>query len=71
MGPRLDNRGWAGKRGKGDAITDLLQWVHGWITVVGREGLEDYKIRRLALQWVHGWITVVGQGWQGRQRSAD
>ncbi len=38
MGPRLDNRGWAACiQGRVVAI-EVLQWVHGWITVVGRRG---------------------------------
>ncbi len=38
MGPRLDNRGWAlVEQGHDDRLC-LLQWVHGWITVVGHGG---------------------------------
>ncbi len=35
MGPRLDNRGWAVASGKYGTSPLELQWVHGWITVVG------------------------------------
>ncbi len=36
MGPRLDNRGWAPVAVLDRRIGVQLQWVHGWITVVGR-----------------------------------
>ncbi len=61
MGPRLDNRGWAGR---GATVSDgrgRLQWVHGWITVVGRHLLWRTVGPYDELQWVHGWITVVGR----------
>ncbi len=35
MGPRLDNRGWAPVKGGQHRGLAPLQWVHGWITVVG------------------------------------
>ncbi len=38
MGPRLDNRGWARKKAPKRVYALGLQWVHGWITVVGRDG---------------------------------
>src|SRR5947207_900682 len=34
MGPRLDNRGYASGWPPAEALTESLQWVHGWITVV-------------------------------------
>ncbi len=41
MGPRLDNRGWAATQRRRGAFGKTLQWVHGWITVVGLGGNLD------------------------------
>ncbi len=35
MGPRLDNRAWAQFAQVEREKSNTLQWVHGWITVVG------------------------------------
>ncbi len=37
MGPRLDNRGWASLARSTVWRNSVLQWVHGWITVVGQK----------------------------------
>jgi hypothetical protein len=58
MGPRSDNRGYGEDDGFNDLRFDVLQWVHGRITVVMPGGPGRPALLR-KLQWVHGRITVV------------
>src|SRR4051794_33900714 len=58
MGPRSDNRGYVRSPCGVTAVTVMLQWVHGPITVV-MVAKWRAKLGETKLQWVHGPITVV------------
>src|SRR5262245_20977162 len=58
MGPRSDNRGYVWFADPLEAHRDVLQWVHGRITVVMRLP-KRLRLSQGRLQLVHGRITVV------------
>src|ERR1700683_1963261 len=58
MGPRSENRGYAGKACLKVLKSAQLQWVHGPRTVVMND-IGSLLVRQVELQWVHGPRTVV------------